>query len=129
MDNAQELLFAAIFALLLAGLAVYFVYLIRSTWQRIGSVFFRTAVVAGCTWVWSLGAAGFSEYCGSWARACRHTRFAYDLRQVCGLFLFISLATFVISVAALIIGITESALRGRRPSNQTLQPTDGRSDA
>ena len=128
MESTQEILFAAIFALLLVALAVYFAYLVRSAWRRVASVFFRIAVLTGCAWVWSLCAAGFAEYCGSWARHFHHTQIAYDLRQVSGIFLFLALGTFIISLAGFAIGITESLLRGHKPSNQSLEPTAGRFD-
>src|SRR5436853_1905458 len=104
MESAQEILFVAIFALLLGGLAVYFRYLVGVVWRRVGSIFLRTGVLAACTCVWSLGASGLAEYCGSWARALRQTQVAYDLRQVGGVFLMISLASFVASIAGAIIG-------------------------
>jgi hypothetical protein len=117
MDSAQEILFAAIFALLLVALAVYFVYLIRLAWRRVASVLFRTAALTGCTFAWSLAVAGFVEYCGSWARSFRHPQVAYDLWQISGIFLFVALATFAVSFVSVVLGIAESALRGHKPSN------------
>jgi hypothetical protein len=120
MESAQQITFTAIFALCLLGLAVYFVSLTASAWRQIASPFFRVALVAGCMCFWSLGAVGFSECCVSWARQFRHTQVAYDFRQISGLFLCIAAATFVISFAGVAFGMAESALRGRKPSNQAL---------
>jgi hypothetical protein len=116
--GAQEFLFASIFALLIAALAVYFAFIIRLAWRRVASVFFPLAGIAGCAWFWSLCAAGFVEYWAWCARHFRHTQVAYDPCQVSGVFIFLAAGAFMISFAGLVLGITEALLRRRKSSNQ-----------
>ena len=114
MVNAEEILFASMFAAALIGLAVYFVYLSAFVgWRRLASPFFCVAVITSCAWLWSLCAAGFMAYCSSSALQLRHTHASSVLWDIMGVFLFVALGAFLISFAALAIGLTESLLRGR----------------
>jgi hypothetical protein len=126
MESAQEIVFVSIFAVTLLGLAVYFVHIALVASRQLASPFFRAAVITTCTWIWCLGAVGLIACCESWARQFRHTHVALVLHDVMGVLLFFALGTFVISFAALAIGITETLLRSRQPSNQSLEPTAGR---
>ena len=113
--RAQEVLFAVTFAVALVGLAVYFVYLSAFVaWRRLTSLFLRIAVISGCTWFWSLCAAGFAEYCGASLRPAKHMHIELYSPELTGVLLFISLFTFIISLAALALGLAEFLLRGRR---------------
>jgi hypothetical protein len=115
MMSGQETLFASVFAAALIGLAVYFIRLnVVVVWPRVASRFFRAAVVTSCAWLWSLCAIGFVAYGEALARQSRHSHFSQLLHSGSGVFLAIIIITFVISLAAGVIGFAESSLRGRR---------------
>ena len=115
MVSAQEIMFAAVFAATLIGLAVYFIRLSAVVaWRRVASPFFRAAVITSCTCLWSLCAVGFVEYCAGWARQVHHTHVSQVLRSASGVLLAVAVATFVISFAAGVIGFAESSLRRGR---------------
>src|SRR5713101_5950185 len=112
-SDPLEILFAAVFAALVAAVAVYFVYLNLLARRKAVSVRFRVAIAFSAIAVWSLFVIAFLEYCGAWARAFRHTHVSELLRDTSSGFFVTGFLCFIIGAGTATVAYIERRAHAR----------------